>query len=222
MTKRRASTFNLTAPNGLRSPCNLRDLDCWFEGELEAVEKESMRNAIRSVVESLPDFVEWPERALLLWRDCDRIASPEARTKYHKYPKELRDLIAGQVCKLDTRANGPAGAAFAFAGGYRPARFGSSNSWSIHHVYSGKFPVQAGRTLHACKSGLHFTQSAGLVAVHPIADAMADEFPFFAWRLRAESFRRFGYDPDGVFGEGHDGLGFQAGRRCEVVWPRSE
>ncbi len=40
---------------------------------------------------------------------------------------------------------------------------------------------------------------AGLVAAHLIADALADEFAVFAWRLRAESFRRFGYDPEGVF-----------------------
>jgi hypothetical protein len=44
-----------------------------------------------------------------------------------------------------------------------------------------------------------FTHSAGLVAVHPLADALADEVPYFAWLLRSEAFRRFRFDPDGVF-----------------------
>ena len=71
-------------------------------------------------------------------------------------------------------------------------------------------------TLHAAKAGDHFTQSAGLVAVHPIADALCDEFPFFAWRLRVESFNRHGYDPDRVFGERCDPLGFWR-KKCKVI-----
>jgi hypothetical protein len=119
---------------------------------------------------------------------------------------------------LDTRANGPAVVAFQIAGGTRPGRFGSFNAWSIHHVYSGKFPY-IGRTnrTHAIKEGRHFTQSAGLIATHPVADALCDEFPFFAWLLRAESFRRFGYDPDGVFSARQNKFGFAAGYHCEMV-----
>src|SRR5262245_61791339 len=92
----------------------------------------------------------------------------------------------------DTRPNGPAIAAFLMAGGSRPERFGSSNAWSVHHVYSGKFPY-AGRqtTIHAAKESFHFTQSAGLVATRPVADALVDEFPFFTWLLRAEAYVRF-------------------------------
>jgi hypothetical protein len=86
---------------------------------------------------------------------------------------------------LDTRPNGPAIAAFILAGGIRPERFGSSNAWSVHHLYSGKFPyIGPKTTTHAAKESGHFTQSAGLVAAHPIADALVDEFPFFAWLLR--------------------------------------
>lgn len=65
----------------------------------------------------------------------------------------------------------------------------------------GKFPyVDRDSTLHAVKDGAHFTQSAGLVATHPIVDQMCDEYPFFSWYLRAIAFKKFGYDPDGVFG----------------------
>jgi hypothetical protein len=33
--------------------------------------------------------------------------------------------------------------------------------------------------MHAAKDCNHFTQSAGLIAAHLIADALSDEFPFF-------------------------------------------
>jgi hypothetical protein len=68
--------------------------------------------------------------------------------------------------------------------------------------------------LKECK---HFTQSAGLVAVHPIADALCDEYPFFSWLLRAISFQEFGYDPDGVFLPPPDSLGFAVGDSCETI-----
>jgi hypothetical protein len=97
-------------------------------------------------------------------------------------------------------ATGPAIAAFLYAGGERPCRVGSRNCWSIHHLYSGKFPyVGRTETLHAVKHGDHFTNSAGLIAAHPVLDAMCDEYPCIAWYLRARAFERFGYDPDQVF-----------------------
>jgi hypothetical protein len=74
------------------------------------------------------------------------------------------------------------------------------------------FPFQS-------KDGRHFIQSAGLLAIHPVADALADEFAIFAWRLRAEAAVRFGYDPEGAFGEVPDECGF-SGRKCGRVWYR--
>jgi len=104
------------------------------------------------------------------------------------------------------------------AGGNRPKRFGSSNSWSLHHLYSGKFPY-FGResTVHAVKECNHFTQSAGVVAIHPIADAIFDEFPIFAWFLRAHAYLRFGYDPDQVFSSNGDDYGFPSGKACRMI-----
>lgn len=82
----------------------------------------------------------------------------------------------------------------------------------MHHIYSGKFPYGAGRqTLHAAKHELHFTQSAGLVAVHPVADALCDELPCFSWLLRGMAFERFRYDPDSVFGAATNEFGFAGG-----------
>jgi hypothetical protein len=78
------------------------------------------------------------------------------------------------------------------------------------------FPGQTD-TLHAASNGLHCTQSAGLVAIHPIADQMCDEFPAFSWLLRGEAFLRFGYDPDIVFSKRkHDECGF-IGKGCRVI-----
>ena len=63
--------------------------------------------------------------------------------------------------------------------------------------------------LHAVKEGKHFTQPAGLFAIHPIAEALKDEYFYFAWLLRHEAFLRFGYDPDAVFSEKTDEYGFR-------------
>jgi hypothetical protein len=217
---KRQNRSNLGSPSGLRSPCDAAHLDCWFDAELAQIENPAVRNVIRSVVDNIGAFVERPNRAMLLWRGCDRICPPGQRAKYHNYPEELKRTLLQRDCKPNTLANGPAVTAFAFAGGTRPERFGSNNAWSVHHLYSGKFPYRVeGTTLRAARSGLHFTQSAGLAAVHPIADGIVDELPCFAWRLRAEAFRRFGYDPNRVFGETHDDLGFVAGSDCTVVWP---
>jgi len=44
-----------------------------------------------------------------------------------------------------------------------------------------------------------FTNSRGLVAVHPVADFVAANSRLLAWLLRWEAFRRFEYDPDNIF-----------------------
>ena len=57
-----------------------------------------------------------------------------------RYPEHLKAELKSRRIQLDTRSNGPAIAAFLYAGGERPTRVGSRNSWSIHHLHSGKFP----------------------------------------------------------------------------------
>jgi hypothetical protein len=47
---------------------------------------------------------------------------------------------------------------------------------------------------------------------------MCDEFPFFAWLLRAQAFSRFSYDPDAVFTESPNEFGFAKGSGCEIIW----
>jgi hypothetical protein len=76
--------------------------------------------------------------------------------------------------------------------------------------------------MHAAKDCNHFTQSAGLIAAHPIADALSDEVPFFTWLLRAKAYLQFGYDPDRAFCSDVDSLGFAAGRQCRIIAPDVE
>jgi hypothetical protein len=210
--------YNLDSPNGLLEPFDPNNPAKWFVLEAVQIESEPVRNVLHQVAGHLDEFLRWPARAVLLWEDCDRRRPVGKNQKYHRYPESLRVLSKKLGINLDTRPNGPAIAAFQMAGGIRPERFGSSNSWSIHHVYSGKLPyIDRLRTTHASKDCKHFTQSAGLIATHPIADALCDEFPFFAWLVRAESYRRFGYDPDGVFSSHQNQFGFAGGHVCEIL-----
>lgn len=211
------SLYNLASPNGIVEPCRLSDLLGWLARELTQV-PENEKSVLKRVADQIDSFVRWPRQAILLWPDCDRIAPPGKKHRYHSYPTHIRQLAKTAGVVLDTRPNGPAIASFRLAGGERPDRFGSSNRWSIHHLYSGKFPYCGLQvTTHAAQSGRHFTQSAGLIAAHPIADALADEYPFFAWLLRARAFNLFGYDPDGVFSRRQDSYGFASGRSCRII-----
>ncbi len=210
----RKNRSNLGSPAAVRQPCQLKDLHGWVLVELAEADlprPESL--VVKQVLKNVDAFVRWPERALLLWEGRDR------SHKYHSYPESIRCKANKQGVRLDGRVNGPAVASYRLAGGVRPKRLGSNNDWSVHHLYSGKFPyVCAASTLHAAHDGRHCTQSAGLVAVHPIADQMCDEYPFFAWLLRAAAFLKFGYDPDGTFYSGwHNRYGFARGHGCRVV-----
>lgn len=139
-------------------------------------------------------FISWPRKSLLLLPGV-------TREKYHQYPPEVKQLLIKNGISPDNRSNGPAICSFLLAGGIRPIRE-TGKGWNIHHLYDGKFPyTNRTVTTHAVKDGRFFTEAAGLVALHPLADAMADEFAEFAWWLRREAYDRFGFDPDGVFGE---------------------
>ena len=210
--------YNLSSPNGITEPCDLTNLDGWLARETGQLPNRAERSIIEYVAGEVDFFVQWATEALLLWPGCTRVPLGDARQAYFNYPPHIKELARKAELRLDTRANGPAIAAFMVAGGTRPNRFGSSNAWSIHHLYSGKFPyLGRATTIHAAKESGHFTQSAGLVAAHPIADAMSDEFPFFTWYLRAKAYLRFGYDPDGVFSKERDVHGFGEGRACRTV-----
>ena len=119
--------------------------------------------------------------------------------KYHAYTEEQRRVMRDAGIRPDTRSNGPAIMAYLLAGGERPQR-ATGRGWHVHHIYDGQHPLPLrSESAHAVKRGDLFTEAAGLVAAHPVADALADEFAYFAWLLRREAFERFGFDPDGAF-----------------------
>ena len=166
----------------------------------------SEKKIINGVWEHRTEFVKWPAKARLLWEG-------RVRARYHTYPDEIKRELKERGIAIDSRSNGPAIMSFLLAGGKRPKRADSTKGWAIHHIYNGKFPfTKGGKTLHAVKDGNHFTQSAGLVAIHPIAHALADEYFHFVWLLRNESFLRFNYDPDRVFCKKIDEYGFKISR----------
>lgn len=150
---------------------------------------------IVDVVLEQPDlFIRWPNSALLFMPGVIRV-------KYHQYTLEQKRRLREARITPDSRSNGPAVMAYRLAEGNRPPRVSPGRDWTVHHIYDGKFPHEATTTTtHAVKDGRYFTEAAGLVAVHPIANALADEVPYFAWFLRREAFVRFEFDPDGVFG----------------------
>jgi hypothetical protein len=213
--------FNLHSPTFIGNKYDLDDLIGSLANELALIESVSIRAVVRNVSKHLSDFVQFPARAILLWHGCDRVATKGERQKIHKYPARIQQLAKENGISLDRRPNGPAIASYILAGGNRPNRTGSANAWSTHHLYSGKFPyVGKNETTHAARDPNHFTQSAGLIAVHPIADAICDEFPCFAWLLRAEVFRRFRYDPDHVFASRHDKFGFASRKVTRVIYTK--
>jgi hypothetical protein len=138
-------------------------------------------------------FIRWPRQSILL------LPSAARDRKYHDYPPDVKAALKRARIVPDSRSNGPAICAFLLGGGERPIRE-TGTGWNIHHIYDGKFPFPGTfRTIHAVKHPEYFTHSAGLVALHPIADALADEFRDFAWWLRRQAFDRFAFDPDHVF-----------------------
>lgn len=214
---------NLNSPISISVGCQLDSLLDWYEAEIALAPSEAIRSIMTIVGRHPEEFFRWPNGALLLWHGCDRVAPRNAdgkkQVKYHRYPDIIKSLAKGGSVELDARSNGPAIAAFQMAGGERPGRSGSTNAWSVHHIYSGKFPFPGQiATTHAKTNCAHFTQSAGLLAVHPIADALCDDAPAVTWFLRAKAFQLFGYDPDGVFSLSQDEFGFTPGSRCEVVF----
>jgi hypothetical protein len=106
--------------------------------------------------------------------------------------------------------NGPPNSAFALGHGAKPS------GWELDHIYDEE-------PLWSARDGVHFTQSAGLVAMPKHAHRRRHADPLITWFVRGVAFVRFGYDPLRVFSTGsHDCFGFIAGRSCEIFWPEAQ
>lgn len=209
-------SYNLGSKNNIKEPFDPKNIVSWFKNEVSDFEPH-IQEVIIKIFLNLKFFCNFPEKALLLWADCDRNPPSKGKQKYHSFTNIIKEQAKQKGIRLDTRPNGPAIAAFEFSGGYRPQRHGSTNKWSIHHLYSGKFPYTGKTdTLHAAKECLHFTQAAGLVALHPLADALADESAAFTWFLRFKAHEKFGYNPDQAFTEKINKWGFDNSKTIDL------
>lgn len=178
------------------NPASPTDLPAWITALRKAVPEPYLR-VVDDVWTNRTAFIEWPSKSFLFMPGTTR------EQKYHKYTVEQLAQIKAAKARADSRSNGPAVMAYLLAGGRRPKRASDRKEWSVHHIYDGQHPaLDAANCTHAVLHPENFTEAAGLVAIHPIADALADEFAYFAWLLRFEAYRRFNYDPDCVFGTG--------------------
>ena len=150
-------------------------------------------------------YFRWPKDERNFQREfgVDWVRHKDGRKKdCYNYPKQLSDEITRKGFHVDRRNNGPAIVSFLLAGGERPLRpFPSRWGWTIHHIYDAQHPrFQNEQVPHAINDPKLFTDSRGLVAVHPFADYLTMREPLLAWLLRWEASKRFsGFDPMGVF-----------------------
>jgi hypothetical protein len=145
-------------------------------------------------------YFRWPKEMRIISHDWVRDPDGRRRDCYN-YRPELAEEIRRAGLRVDRRNNGPAIISFLLAGGERPRRpYPSTWGWTIHHIYDGQHPrIENERVPHAINDPSLFTDSRGLVAVHPVADYIAIHEPLLAWLLRWEAFLRFQFDPMGVF-----------------------
>ena len=222
-----------SSPDGIQP--RILVADCWSQstcricpdGTLEKRHRSSSnpsRHVLQIVGEHLNDFVQFPKRALLLWQDCDRKKPPGEKQRYHQYPVMIRELAKRKAGSSWIREQMVLqGLHFSLPVGF-VLRDMAARMIGLHITCTQANSRYLNRvaTTHAVKFGCHFTQSAGVITAHPIADAMCDEFPFFAWLLRAESFRRSGYLSRWlVFSVSQGELGFATGFTSEVIFASS-
>ncbi|WP_149113504.1 hypothetical protein [Limnoglobus roseus] len=174
-------------PSLIEPPAWLHDLRAGVDPDLLRIVDDVWANRTK--------FIRWPQKSLIFMPGTVR-----GKAKFHDYSVPQREQIKAAKIAADARSNGPAIMAYLLAGGERPLRSSGRKGWSIHHIYDGQHPHQdRTSSTRAVITGEYFTEAAGLVAIHPVADALADEVGYFAWLLRYEAYVRFRFDPDGVF-----------------------
>ncbi len=62
------SSYNLSSPNSIQTPCDLTNLDAWVTQEAAVIQGNTVRSIILQVCADLAAFVAFPARAELLWR----------------------------------------------------------------------------------------------------------------------------------------------------------
>ena len=139
-------------------------------------------------------------------------------------PPQGRMLPAGDehykalVLQEDPEAAAPwayAAAAFKYAGGNVPQAPPGADAWRLIHVYPNLNRITPGNRDEVALAAAHFTQSANLVAVHPVVCHLIADYPCILRTIEARAFTAFGdhdsYDPLQQFVPGrgrHDKAGF--------------
>ena len=171
-------------------------------------------------------LIRFPKCAVLVWPRCT--TNEYNRPGIPDDPDELPDYVATWVGDLGLSGNPrltqmmeeagilehpPAAAlrdevAFRVAGGVTP-QTAQGQPWMLRHLYEGLHPfLGKEQTFDSMNDGDHFTQTAGLVAVHPILDYFW-QFGAVVKTARARAYVSFGYDPDRYFNPvGHNPKGF--------------
>jgi hypothetical protein len=102
-------------------------------------------------------------------------------------------------------------AAFRRMGGYVPQAVPGTEAWQLLHLYEALTRWgAAGNRDEAARAARHYTQSANLVAVHPVVQHLMAQYPCIVKTLQARVFTKFRYDPLDQFAPGrrHDICGF--------------
>lgn len=158
--------------------------------ELKTSLAASEAHVVDEVFSNINDFVKFPHLRHTWMKTV--------RRSVHKFDFAQMNCLRNAGLPRDGRSNGPAILGFQLCGGTRPVK-ADGHGWHVHHLYDGRFPFPGKtKSLRAVENPDYFTDSAGLVAAHPIANALATDIPYFTWRLRAMAYERFGFDPDGV------------------------
>ena len=177
---------------------------------------------IRSLCKSLyheSPLVRWPQRALLCqWgmTSQDRIGvidenDPDWTLRNMPAPERMLPPGDAQYDALvrqeDPEALAPgarigwpfAAAAFKYTGGNVPQAEAGADAWRLLHLYAGAPAFDNGVEFDAMPNPKHYTQSAGLVAVHPVVHLLMAQHPCIVHTLRARAFTKFNYDPANYF-----------------------
>ncbi len=188
-----------TAMRGILSDSPHRFYFLWPNWLQNYAQPENLEtDAILALWQEKDFWFRWPKESALLQRGWTR-NQDGSRIDCYPYDAELKRRLQQKNLKPDGRNNGPAILSFLMAGGERPKL--GDKGWPIHHIYDGQalIPNTKRQILHAVCDGEHFTNSAGLVALHPVAHFLAHLSELLAWLLRWEAFCRFKYDPDKIF-----------------------
>ena len=193
------SRFSIQLADEIDNQSRWEDVPDWIRAMADNESDAGVQSAM-AIWNQRNTYIRWPKKSRLLLDGMTRHPDGNSQNCYDYPPELVREILEAGLSD-DRRNNAPAILAFQLTGGDRPRRPYPSNwGWTIHHIYDGQHLAPTDKTVpRAVVEGKLFTEAAGLVAVHPLADYVATNVPLLAWLLRWEAFCRFQFDPMDVF-----------------------